>query len=143
MSLTRPPNIVRNPEALLTQVLDAAYDKNINTLRAANQFVRQAQRKVRVRSSSFDASFRRVFRDVFGCEECVAILVLSGSRCEELSDKWHMRFCLRFNDPRVFTYSPMFDIEKVGCLDYIRVRDASCSMPLWRSRSAKSNVSLE
>lgn len=50
-----------------------------NALGAANEFVGQAQGEFGVRSSSFDTSLGGVFRNVLGCQECVAILVLSRS----------------------------------------------------------------
>lgn len=69
--------------------------------------MRQVEGIVRIRSSSVYTSLGGVFRDILGREERVAIFVFPRSQRQELFDERNVRFCLRWDDPGVFTCRPI------------------------------------
>ena len=59
-----------------------------NTLGAAKHFMAKVQGEmVRIRSFSINASLGGVFGDILGCEERIAVLIFSRSRCQKLPDE--------------------------------------------------------
>lgn len=104
----------------------------------------EVQRETRIGCSRFDESLGGECGDILALEQ-FAMFITSRSRCQKLFDEGKMKFWLIWNKRSVFTLKPKININSIlgaSQNEYARVRDASCSMPLWRSSSAKSNESL-
>ena len=57
-----------------------------------------------IRSFSINASLGRVFGDILGCEERIAVLIFSRSRCQKLPDEREVGSGLVRNERAIFTW---------------------------------------
>jgi hypothetical protein len=150
-SATLPPKIVSSVEELLVSIrfqLSNANTKNEirNALRAAEQLVELVQCEVGVSGSSLGTAFSRITRQIGFCEDPISILVLTGGRSEEVLDKrevwlslvWVVFVVLSWK-VNASTFGFFYSTNLVNAL----VNDASCSIPLCKLTSAKSQLSYE
>lgn len=63
-----------------------------NTLGAAKHFMGEIQSESGIRMFSIDASLGGVFGEVLRCEERIAVLIFSRSRCQKLPDEGEVGF---------------------------------------------------
>jgi hypothetical protein len=95
--------------------------------------------------SSVGASNRRDAREISGSKNDVSILVFPGSGLKKFFDERKMGYSLIWLEMKVVPYYAtqcMSDRTTSREIGYILVSEASCSIPLCRFSSAKSNVSL-
>jgi hypothetical protein len=145
-SCTRPPNIVSSVEELIRHYCGGEhyiFNKKY-VLRASKYFMEQVKREFRILRSGFSASNGRDAGEISFRKKSISVLVFASSGREELFDIREVRGPLIRLEMHVFSCATpiiMPNYTRRGMTDVL-VSEASCSIPLCKSNSAKSNVSL-